>query len=415
MKEHFDVLCIGGGAAGFFAAISCAELCPDPLRIGIVEATGRVLTKVKISGGGRCNVTNRCEDPRQLIANYPRGGKNLLNGFFKFGPKEMRAWLDARSIQTVAEKDGRVFPSSNTSQTIIDCLVSETDRYGIELFKGQIVKSITKTDELFSVVTRSSEISAKYLIIATGGAPQGHKLAADLGHTITNLAPSLFTLKSTDPLVEGLAGISVEDAAVQLNMGDTTFKQRGPLLITHWGFSGPAVLKLSAFAAREFLKYDYKGKLIVNWLPGLNGEQLWSTIKEHQQQNIKKKIVTTKPVDLPKRLWQRIVAIEGLTNGVWGETSDKSLRGLCRSVSEGTYLFAGKGEFKEEFVTCGGVALSEVDLKTFESKLCPGLYFSGEVLDIDGITGGFNFQNAWTSARIAAITITKKMKKPKVN
>lgn len=402
----FDLICIGGGAAGFFGAISYAELANVPVKVAILEGTNRPLTKVKISGGGRCNVTHHCFDPKKLVQFYPRGGKNLLNGFFKFGPQEMIDWLAIRNVPTVAEKDDRIFPSTNRSQSIIDCFLAEAEKYKITLAKGCIVKSIEKVNGRFFLKTKDKVFKAKNILLATGGMPQGHKLAEGLGHQITSLAPSLFTLKSSHPIVPDMAGISMQKVSIQLNVGDCSFLQTGPVLLTHWGFSGPAILKLSAFAAREFLAQRYSGELVLNWLPDIHSEDLKRTLKKFRQAYPKKKLTKCNATDMPLRLWQRLLELCELHDLTWANISDASIDKLMGSIQRGSYDFSGKGEFKEEFVTCGGIDLQEVNLRTFESRRCQGLYFAGEILDIDGITGGFNFQNAWTSSRLAAANIS---------
>jgi len=404
-SDIWDAIIIGGGAGGFFCAISIVELTHKPVKVLLLEGTPRVLTKVKISGGGRCNVTNAEHNPKQLIKNYPRGGKKLLNGFFKFGPKETIAWFANRGVSLVAEPDGRMFPTTNSSQTIINCFQNEVDNLGIDLRKKSIVESVRDTNNQFEVVARTEKFFAKHVVIATGSSPMGHKIAKDLGHNITPLAPSLFTLKSEHPVLTDLPGVSCQDVEIELIVGNKSFHQRGPILFTHWGFSGPAVLKLSAFAAREFLANNYEGHLKINWLPNQNQEQTFVQLKAIQKDNARKLIHTTKAFYFPKRLWHRLVKLAVGEDRVWNETSDRALRQLGTQLHGAKYEFSGKGEFKEEFVTCGGVDLAEIDLKGFESKVSPGLYFCGEVLDIDGITGGFNFQNAWTSARLAASSI----------
>lgn len=401
----YDLICIGGGAAGFFAAISSAELSKSKLKIAILEATHRPLTKVKISGGGRCNVTHDCKMPKELIGNYPRGGKSLLNGFFKFGPVQMLEWLHLNGIDTIVEKDGRIFPASQSSQTIIDCFLSKISSLNIDLHKGKLVRDVTANDTTFIVHTQKDAFETKCLVLATGGMIQGHELARKLGHSITELAPSLFTLSSNHPLIEGNAGLSSQNVKLRLEVNGQNFDLKGPILITHWGFSGPAVLKLSSFAARELHKSHYEGVLKINWLPDIKFEELLTVFKTQKTAHAKKYMKNLNPTTIPNRLWERVLSMTEINESKWADVKDKTLRELAQIIQNMECSFSGKGEFKEEFVTCGGVDLNEIHLKSFESKIHPRLYFCGELLDVDGITGGFNFQNAWTSARMAATSI----------
>jgi len=408
--SHPKCVIIGGGAAGFFGAIQCAAALRKEGKnysVTILEATNRPLTKVKISGGGRCNVTTSCLEPQKLVLNYPRGTKELLGPFSRFGPVQMIAWLKAQGVELKTEPDGRMFPATNSSQTIIDCLRGAADKLGITLEKGQIVKKITKSDESFEIHTSKAIFDADQLLLATGSMPIGHKLCEELGHSITKLVPSLFTFKSTHPIVEGLAGVSMPDVEVEIKFGKKKFMQRGPLLITHWGFSGPAVLKNSAFAAINLYDAGYKGTIQVNWLPGILKNDLSALLEKQKIEHPKKMVYNSNPTVLPKRLWTRIVKISDLEEKTWNSLPNKKLQALAQEILMARYEIDGKGEFKEEFVTCGGVNLKEVNFKNMESKITDGLYFAGEVLNLDGITGGFNFQNAWTTSYLAGNGMAK--------
>lgn len=420
MNSNYDVVVIGGGAAGFFGAISMAELNPN-LSIAILESTNHFLRKVKISGGGRCNVTNRIEDPKELVKNYPRGGRNLLSAFFQFGSKEMKEWLESHQVEIKTEPDGRVFPQSNSSQTIIDLFYRLCHEHKIQLIKKAKVSKIkpAQESEQFEVDCETKSFQAKSVLMATGSAIPGHRLIERLGHRISPLSPSLFTLKTNHAVIDELAGISVQEAHAEIKgkveNKKIKFSQTGPILITHWGFSGPAIIKLSAFAAEYFKQCNYQGNLKVNWLPNQHmsefSDELIKNKKSNPKKHLSKIISQLSDSLLPKRLILKFLALNEIQDTSIADISDKKLRSLIESIFNANYPFTGKGEFKEEFVTCGGVDLKEVDMKTFESKLVPNLYFAGEVLNIDGITGGFNFQNAWTGARLAAIAINKKRSK----
>ena len=345
-----DLIVVGGGAAGIFAALRAKSCHPDA-RVLLLEKTAVLLAKVRISGGGRCNVTHSCFDPKQLVQNYPRGNKELLGPFHRFGPRDTIEWFQGRGITLKTEKDGRIFPATDSSETIIQCLLGEAKKLGVEIALRQRIQAIEKTEGGFSLHLKEEEpLHCKKLLLATGSNSQGYAWAKELGHTIQTPLPSLFTFNvPTSPLKE-LSGIVVQDCEIHLK--GTSLRQRGPVLITHFGFSGPAVIKLSAWAAPYLFEKNYQADLIIHWMPGSS--------------------------PLPKRLRKKLAAME-----------------------EDCYRIEGKTTHKEEFVTCGGVTLKEVHFKTMESKICPGLYFAGEILDIDGVTGGFNFQNAWTTGFIA--------------
>ncbi|MGB3532360.1 MAG: NAD(P)/FAD-dependent oxidoreductase [Microcoleaceae cyanobacterium] len=398
------VIVIGGGAAGFFAAITCAATSPQT-RVILLEAGREALGKVRISGGGRCNVTHACFDPIQFIHHYPRGGKALRGAFTRFQAKDTVDWFTRRGVKLKTEADGRMFPTTDNSATIVNCLMQAAEKTGVKLRTSARVADIqfigTEQQPQFQVTLKSGEqLKCDRLLLATGSQPIGYQFAQQLGHQIIPPVPSLFTFKIKDPRLQDLAGISVTTAQVQLP--GCKLVQTGPVLITHWGLSGPAVLKLSAWGARFLHECDYQTALKVNWLPQMNSEQLRKHLLSVKSQYPKKGIAGYCPVELPKRLWQKLVEYcEIKPQQKWAELSKKQLNQLIQELNQGQYQILGKGIFKEEFVTCGGVNLKQVNFKTMESRCCQGLYFAGEILDIDGITGGFNFQNAWTTGWLA--------------
>ena len=396
------VVIAGGGAAGYFAAIACAEADPN-CAVTIYEATMHPLAKVKVSGGGRCNVTHACFEPRELVKRYPRGGRELLGAFHRWQPRDTVEWFEARGVALKTEEDGRMFPVTDSSQTIVDCLQNAATKAGVRLVLRTGLKAAEKTARGFQVTLTTGEaVDCDRLMLATGGnkSNAGLEIAARMGHTIEPPVPSLFTFHIDDPRLKELAGISVE-AAVTAVRG-TTLKERGPLLVTHWGLSGPAVLKLSAWGARVLHDCGYKFTLLVNWAPAFNPETLRADLERARTDNPKKQLGTWCPVGLPLRLWEKLLPAAGLKpETTWATVPAAALRALAAQVGEGEFVVTGKSMFKEEFVTCGGVRLSEVDFKTMESRLVPGLHFAGEVIDVDGITGGFNFQAAWTGGWLA--------------
>lgn len=401
---------IGGGAAGFFAAIQGAENKKDVHHI-ILEATHRVMTKIKISGGGRCNVTHNCLDPRLLVRHYPRGEKELLGPFTRFQPKDTIDWFAQRGVQLKAEADGRMFPITDSSETIIQCLLAEADRLGVELKKGAKVKAISKKDSYFYIEFQDgSDLIADKVLLATGSTPLGYELAASLGHRIIDPVPSLFTFNIKHPLLENFMGTAFPKATLILEISKDgskrqSWQQVGPLLITHWGLSGPAVLKLSAFAARELKDVEYQARLRVNWLGDVKTAELLDLFSSYKKDNPSGLLHHKAILGLSKRFYTHLLDFafgEQKQNMTWSDLSKQYALHLAKVFTDCEMQITGKGVFKEEFVTCGGVDLKEVDFKTMQSKVCPGLYFAGEVLNIDGITGGFNFQNAWTGAWIAA-------------
>ncbi len=388
----YDLIVIGGGAAGVFAAI-WAKTVDRTAKVALLEKSAVLLAKVRVSGGGRCNVTHACFEPSLLIQNYPRGAQELRGPFHRFQPRDTIAWFESRGVALKAEEDGRVFPVSDSSETIIDCLLSEARRLGVEICLRQRIGSLAKTEEGFQV----GPFLTKKLLLATGSSAEGHQWAAELGHSIQKPVPSLFTFNvPTSPLKE-LSGISVE--SVQLQIG--SLKQKGPLLITHFGFSGPAALKLSAWGARELYEKNYQVDLTINWLPDISLEKLVQRLYALKQKAPERTLLSENPFQLPKNLWKALLNDERRLN----DFSLKELQRIGQKLCADIYRVEGKTTHKEEFVTCGGVSLKEVHFKTMESKLCPGLFFAGEILDIDGVTGGFNFQSAWTTGYLAGNSV----------
>lgn len=411
MAEQTQVIVIGGGAAGFFGAIACAEAAPHA-QITLVEAASAPLGKVRISGGGRCNVTHHCFDPALLVQHYPRGGKALRGAFTRFQPRDTVAWYHQRGVKLKTEADGRMFPTTDDSATIVQCLMGEARRWGVSVRTKTAVVAVERDTAGFVVDLKSGEsLRCDRLLLATGSSPQGHRIARSLGHTIVPNVPSLFTFNVLDDALRQMAGLSVDPVEVKLLVpGHKPLTQQGPLLVTHWGLSGPAVLKLSAWGARLLHDARYRATLTVNWLPGMTPDQVRQVLVETKSATPKRAIATHCPLDFPKRLWRYWVAQEGLEESLtWANLSKKVLNHLVESISRGSFAIQGKGIFKDEFVTCGGVNLAEVDFKTMESRCCPGLHFAGEVLDIDGVTGGFNFQSAWTTGWLAGQAIAQKL------
>ncbi|MGL5834616.1 MAG: NAD(P)/FAD-dependent oxidoreductase [Waterburya sp.] len=408
-----NVIVIGGGAAGFFGAIACGSANPQ-LKVTLIEAGSQPLAKVRISGGGRCNVTHHCFEPARLVENYPRGGKALRGAFSRFQPRDTVQWYESHRVKLKTEADGRMFPITDSSETIVNCLMHAANKAKVELLTGVGVKTVKQYLDAhgasyFQVELKNGQVlKGDRLLIATGSNPLGYRWAKNLGHKIEPTVPSLFTFNVRDERLQGLAGVSVNNAQVKLGTGKHKLEQTGPLLITHWGVSGPAVLKLSAWGARTLFDLKYHVPLQINWLSEFNQEDLkllFSDLKHTQPQ---KKIVNYCPVELPKRLWQSLIKYAEINSDkVWSAISKKELNKLVTEIVQGQYEITGKGVFKEEFVTCGGVSLKEINFKTMESKKCPGLYFAGEILDIDGVTGGFNFQSAWTTSWLAGQAIAE--------
>lgn len=394
---------VGGGAAGFFAAIACAEKLGARGTVTIYEATAHPLAKVRVSGGGRCNVTHACFEPRELVKKYPRGGRELLGAFHRWQPRDMVAWLAERGVETKTEEDGRMFPATDDSATIVDCLAQAAAAAGVQVVTSLGVRTAERAGAGFWLtLTDNANLRCERLLLATGGnrASAGFAIAAKLGHTIEPLLPSLFTFHIDDARLIGISGVSVDN--VEVGLGGAKLRERGALLVTHWGLSGPAVLKLSAWGARELAARHYEFPLTVNFVPPHTRESLAHALAAVREKNPRKQIATWSPLPLPQRLWEKLVAAAGTAPATpWNGVSNAALGTLAAQLTAAEFRVVGKSVFKEEFVTCGGVRLSEVDFRTMESRVCPGLHFAGEVLDIDGVTGGFNFQSAWTTGWLA--------------
>lgn len=395
---------MGGGAAGYFAAITCAETNPA-CSVTLFESAQQPLAKVRISGGGRCNVTANCFDPADLTKKYPRGNRELRGPFSRFQPRDTVAWFEERDVPLKTEEDGRMFPVSNSSESVIDCLNQGIRDAGVTLRTGVRILNVQKAPDgklALAISGRDPEVFDRVLL-ACGSAPVGYKIAESLGHTIVPCVPSLFTFKIRDARIRELQGISFDRVHLSLDTGSKQpLEETGPLLITHWGLSGPAILKLSAWGARALHDADYKARLRINWIPGSNKEFMIPRILKRKKFAGTKLVESDKFAGLPTRFWERLVNGSGIPRGTsWANVSKDAIGKLASELTGGEFDILGKGIFKTEFVTCGGVKLSEVDFRTMESKVCPGLYLAGEILDIDGITGGYNFQSAWTTGWIA--------------
>jgi predicted Rossmann fold flavoprotein len=398
------IIIAGGGAAGFFAAITAAESNPDA-EVTILEQSRHPLSKVLASGGGRCNVTHACYDPRELVRFYPRGGKELRGAFHRFQPRDTIEWFQAHGIPLKTESDGRVFPVSDQAGSIAECLLEAARELRVTLRLHESVRSAARNEagRGWSVVlSTGASLQCDQLLLATGGNPssKAYGIAQSLGHTITPLVPSLFTFKIVELSLCALAGISVSEARLQVE--GARLQSKGPLLITHWGLSGPAVLSLSAWGARELHKMDYRFPLLVDWIPSLTREHATEFLKETRSREARKTVPKAHPPEIPGRLWEWMLLSAGIVAETrWGQLSNPSLRRLAEIMTGMRLEVHGKNPFKEEFVTCGGVSLDEVDFRTMESRIAPGLHFAGEFLDLDGVTGGFNFQAAWTTGYLA--------------
>jgi hypothetical protein len=397
------IVIVGGGAAGFFAALARAE-SRSGAEIFILEKTSQFLSKVKISGGGRCNVTHADFDAREFSKRFPRGERALISAFGKFQASDTVAWFESRGVKLKIESDGRMFPTTDSSQTIIDCLLNAAQKAGIKLKTNCGVESVAKkSGGGFELTLSSGEIlSCDKLLLAIGGCrtPAIGQLAVSLGHSLEPPVPSLFTFHIATPWLRALAGVSVEK--VEVSVPGTKLRERGALLLTHWGLSGPAILRLSAWGARALHEKNYKFMLQINWLPHSTEEKLAAAFQAFRKSQPAKFIVNSPSAKLPARLWEQLVIASGVARDTrWAALSGAAQHKLIQQLLRAEFPVTGKSLNKDEFVTCGGVRLSEVNFKTMESRICPGLFFAGEVLDIDGITGGFNFQAAWTTGWIA--------------
>ena len=403
--NNLTIAVIGGGAAGFFGSIACAQANPAN-QVVLFEKSLKVLSKVRISGGGRCNVTHSCFEPKILIQNYPRGGKALLGPFTRFQPRDTIQWFESHGVKIKAEADGRMFPTTDDSATIIDCLTSQAKKSGVDIRLGCTVEEIERTSSGFILkFVNGDNFPCNKILVSTGSNNKVWDWLATLGHTIVPPVPSLFTFNVPDsPLVE-ISGVSVPKVHVKIK--NTSLEQTGPILITHWGFSGPAILKLSAWGARILHEQNYKYTILVNWIPEKTTEALRNDLLQLKESYPARLAINEGPSELPKNLWKKLAERAGVSSELrWSGVSKSLLQSILQEVQSGTFACDGKSTYKDEFVTCGGVALGEVDFKTMQSKKCPGLYFAGEVLDIDGVTGGFNFQSAWTTSWIAGNAIS---------
>jgi hypothetical protein len=404
------VIVAGGGAAGFFAAITCAEAAPDA-EVTVLERGPQFLSKVRISGGGRCNVTHACFDERELTACYPRGGRALLAPFKHFQASDTVAWFESRGVKLKTESDGRMFPVSDSSETIIDCLMNTAKAAGVKLRLNCGVERMAKRVEGGFELTLSNgeTLTCDRLLLATGGcrAAAVGQLAVSLGHTLETPVPSLFTFHIATPWLRGLAGISVE--SVEASVAGARLRERGALLVTHWGLSGPVILRLSAWGARALHGFNYQFPLQINWLPHLHAGAITAELQSRRKMQPARFIVNTPVAPLPSRLWEQLVLAAGIARDTrWAALSRAAQHQFVQQLIRTEFPVTGKSLNKDEFVTCGGVRLGEVNFKTMESRICPGLHFAGELLDIDGITGGFNFQAAWTTGWLAGQAMAAK-------
>lgn len=404
------IIIIGGGAAGFFCAVNTARINPKA-NVILLEKTAKLLAKVRISGGGRCNVTHHCFDNRELVKNYPRGEKELNSCFNRFSVMDTIQWFEERGVKLKIEEDGRMFPITDSSETIINCLLQEAQKYNVDIRTNCSVHKIipnTSTNTFTLILANGALLHCNKLVIATGGNAKksSYDWLHELGHTIEEPVPSLFTFNIPNNKLTDLMGVSVLD--VKAKIADHQLECRGPILITHWGLSGPVILRLSAWGAKVLNALNYNFTIYINWVPKFNEEKLRMEFDNMRRKSSAKLIMNMKPFDLPKRLWEYLLHRAEITNDIrLADMSKKKFNALINLLLNDTYMVVGKTTFKEEFVTCGGVNLKEINLKTMESNMVPNLYFAGEVLNIDGITGGFNFQNAWTTGWIASIDISK--------
>ncbi len=404
MAEKKTLVVIGGGAAGFFAAITAAEMNPD-LSVIILEQGVEVLGKVKISGGGRCNVTHACFDVKELVKFYPRGNKELLSPFYKFNCEHTIDWFENRNVKLKTETDGRIFPISDNSQNIIDCLIEQTKLHNIQVIKQAKVMRF-EVDKHFSVFYNDGKILVDYLLIASGSNNTIWQILKNLEHEIISPVPSLFTFNIKNNLIHGLEGISMNN--VRCTIKDTKIVTDGSILITHTGLSGPAILKLSAFGAKVLFDKKYQFDLVVNWINKSTIEAI-EQLKNEKERHAKKQLSNFTPFDIPSRFWMKILTENGIKEDkLVADLSKNEIQNIAQILTQSILKVHSKNTNKEEFVTAGGVALNEVDFKTMESKLIQNLYFAGEVLDIDAVTGGFNFQAAWTTGYIAGSSVGNK-------
>ncbi len=408
-NQLFDLIVVGGGPAGFMAAITAAE---NGLQaVLILEATSKPLEKVRLSGGGRCNITHACWDPRDLVLNYPRGEVPLLGPFSRFSTGDAINWFTEHGIELKIEEDGRIFPIANASSTVVSCLKNSAKASGVKLEKNLSVSRVDSLDERsFKVFCRNgSSFKSKNVLLATGGHPSGYRLASKLGHRFISPVPSLFTLSLDAPWIFKCAGLALQDIGLTLNVNGKCFQDHGTVLITHWGLSGPAILRLTAFAARALHNVKYSAELKVNWIGNHSSDLIRSLIKSFRYEKPRSKIGVAKPLDfLPRRFWLALLFQIGADTTLrWADVPRTVENNLADALLESSYLIRGRGPFGEEFVTAGGIDLDQINLKNMESRICPGLYFAGELMNIDGVTGGFNFQHCWTSGWLVGKSISK--------
>jgi len=403
MQSKYDVIIIGGGAAGFFTAINIAQQRSD-LKIVILERGKDVLQKVKVSGGGRCNVTHACFDPKEFTQYYPRGEKELLGPFHQFCCGDTFEWFDQRGIELKIEEDGRVFPITDSSQTIIDCFLGEVKKYNIDVLNNQALVNFERKNDQWLVSTKSEIFTTTSLVIAAGSSPKLWKLIKLKGHNIVTPVPSLFTFNIKDDRLTDIPGVVVQD--VEVKVLETNLESTGPLLITHWGLSAPSILKLSAWGARTLADKNYKFNISVDFI-GVQTDDCLNQLKELKQELAKNLVVKYNQFKVPKRLWRKLVEASQISDTTrWAELTKVQLDSLVSQLTNAIFKVDGKSTFKEEFVTAGGIDLKEINFKRFESKLHKNLFFAGEVLNIDAVTGGFNFQNAWTGGYLVAKAIS---------
>ena len=402
MNSKYDIIIIGGGAAGFFTAINLVEKNPK-LRVAILERGKSVLEKVRISGGGRCNVTHACFIPNDLVKFYPRGERELKGPFHQFCSGDTIEWFEKHGVELKIEEDGRMFPISDSSQTIIDCFLNATQKLKIDVLTGHSVQELYQGENYWKISTNQDVFSCQKVIMTTGSNPKIWELLQSLGHSIVPPVPSLFTFNIKDVRIKDLMGVAT-NAAVKVK--NSKLNATGPLLITHWGMSGPGILRLSAWGARELAEKKYHFAIQVNWIPGYSFDEIVEELKTIKEENAKKLVTKYAQFNLPKRLWESLTKAATISEETkWADVNKKQLHLLAEQLTNGEFQVNGKSTFKEEFVTAGGIDLKEVNFKTMESKILPNLYFAGEILNIDAITGGFNFQNAWTDGFIAANAI----------
>lgn len=402
MISKYDIVIVGGGAAGFFTAINIVEKNPS-YKVAILERGKEVLTKVKVSGGGRCNVTHACFVPNDLVKFYPRGEKELRGPFHQFCSGDTIEWFEKHGVELKIEEDGRMFPVSNSSQTIIDCFTHTAKKLEIDVLTGQSVQSLFKGNNYWKIETNVANYSCEKIVLATGSNPKIWDLLSEIGHTIIPPVPSLFTFNIKDKRIKDLMGVS---AVASVKVKNSKLEASGPLLITHWGMSGPGILRLSAWGARELADRKYQFAIEVNWLNEITLEEAEERLKELKLEHSKKAVSKKSPFEFPNRLWESLVFASEISEETnWADLTKKQLQNLALQLTKGEFQVNGKSTFKEEFVTAGGIDLKEINFKTMESKIHENLFFAGEIINVDAITGGFNFQNAWTGGFIVAEAI----------